>query len=78
MKKIENLEKTVEKLVEIVSPSNSSKFLVHADEHKKQLLLQSLQKEHPVVQLDDTRYIIGKHMPAIFRFESEKKIKALL
>ncbi len=73
MKKIENLEKAVEKLVDIVSPSNSSKFLVHADEHKKQLLLQSLQKEHPVVQLDDTRYIIGKHMPALFRFVSERK-----
>ena len=73
MKKIDELEKKVEELVEVISPSNSSKFLIETDEHKKQLLLQSLQKEHPVVKLDDTRFIIGKHVPAMFRFESDKK-----
>jgi len=73
MKKIDELEKKVEELVEVISPSNSSKFLIETDEHKKQLLLQSLQKEHPVVKLDDTRFIIGKHVPAIFNFKLDKK-----
>jgi len=73
MKKIENLEKTVEKLVEIVSPSDSNKFVFKGDEHKMQLLLQMYQKTHPVFQLDDKRFIIGKIMPTILRFEPDKK-----
>jgi len=78
MKKIENLEKTVEKLVDIVSPTDSNKFVVkEGDEHKLQLLLQMYQKTHPVLQLDDTRFIVGKYMPTIFRVESKKKAKPL-
>ena len=78
MKKIENLEKAVEKLVDIVSPTNSNKFVVKEDDmHKLQLLFQTIQKEQPVVQLDDTRFIVGKYMPTIFRVESEKKVKPL-
>ena len=77
-KKIVDLENTVERLVDIVSPSNSNKILYEdVDEHKKQLLLQSLQEEHPVFQLDDKRYIIGKYMPTIFRFEPKKKTRTL-
>jgi len=75
---LDELEKKVEKLVEIVSPTNSNKFVVKEDDmHKLQLLFQTIQKEQPVVQLDDTRFIVGKYMPTIFRVESEKKVKPL-
>jgi len=77
-RKIVDLENTVEKLVEIVSPTDSNKLVVKEDDkHKLQLLLQTIQKEHPVIQLDDKRYVVGKYMPTIFRIESKKKTRTL-
>lgn len=77
-KKIVDLKNTVENLMESISPTNSNKFVVkESDAYKLQHLLQTLQKEHPVVKIDDTRFLVGKIMPTIFRIESKKKTVTL-
>jgi len=70
---VNTLEKEVQRIGNLVEQMVDSKFLCSEGEDKKQLLLQSLQKEHQVLQLDDSRYIVGKQMPVLFRFKSSKK-----
>ena len=68
-KKTDNLEKIVEKLGGLVEQNDFSKIVFDKNEKNKQHLLESLEKEHQIVKLSDDRYIIGKKMPAEFRFE---------
>ena len=72
-KKVSKLEEKVEMLMGLVKQGNFSKFRVEAGEDKKQLLLQSYQNEHQVVQIDQNRFIIGKYFPAEFIFDFDKK-----
>ncbi len=66
---IDNLEKKVEKFSGLVENNNFSKIVFENIDSNKQLLLESLGKEHQIVKLDDDRFIIGKKIPTEFRFE---------
>jgi len=66
---IDNLEKKVEKFSGIVENNNFSKIVFENIDSNKQLLLESLGKEHQIVKLNDDRFIIGKKIPTEFRFE---------
>lgn len=68
-RKVDTLEKKVGILGGLVEQNEFSKIVFENNEENKQLLLESLGKEHQIVKLDDGRFIIGKKMPTEFRFK---------
>ncbi len=66
---METLERKVETLGGLVEQNNFSKVLFENIQSNKKLLLDSLSQKHPIVQLVDGKYIIGKKYPTEFRFE---------
>ncbi len=66
---MENLERKVETLGGLVEQNNFSKVLFENVQANKKLILDSLSQKHPIVQLVDGKYIIGKKYPTEFRFE---------
>jgi len=66
---MDNLEKKVETLGGLVEQGNFSKIQFEKNEENKKLLLESLEKEHQIVKLNDNRFIIGKKIPTEFRFQ---------
>ena len=59
---METLEKKIETLGGLVEQNNFSKVLFENIQSNKKLLLDSLSKEYPIVQLVDGKYIIGKNI----------------
>jgi len=72
-KEVDGLEKEVKRIGDLVEQIVDSKFLCKESESKKRFLLQSLARDHPVLRLDDNRYIIGKKVSMLIRFKSSKK-----